>query len=74
MSGFQPEILNPSEQSGLTGERADGFEQDDTKGRLSDRNGDSISVCHISDNQFFYGQFLDSIDKWRYDSVCNISF
>ena len=45
-------------KSGFAGERVNGFEQDDTQGRIGDRNSDGISVCDISGNQFSHEQFL----------------
>ena len=38
--------------------RVNEFEQNDTPSRFSDSYGDSLSVCVISDNQQFYGEFL----------------
>ena len=51
-------------------EKVNEFEQDDIQSRFIDRNGDSISVCSISDNQFFYGQLLrlpDFADRVYHD-------
>lgn len=46
------------------------FGIDSIQSWFSDRNGDSISVCSISDNQFFYGQLLrlpDFADRVYHD-------